>query len=38
MLDGVLLLFLGIDIQVINCFWKIWVALRRVGFGVTCLG
>ena len=27
--DGVLFLFLGIDIQVINCFWKIWVALRR---------
>ena len=28
MLDGVLFL-LGIDIQLINCFWKIRVALRR---------
>ena len=22
-------MFLGIDIQLINCVWKIWVALRR---------
>ena len=29
MLDGVLFLFLGIDIQLINCFWKIRVALKR---------
>ena len=31
MLDGVLFLFWGIDIQLINCFWKIRVALRRAG-------
>ena len=29
-MDGVLFLYLGIDIQLINCFWKIWVALKRV--------
>ena len=31
-------LFLGIDIQVFNCFWKIQVALRRAGLGATCAG
>ena len=29
MLDGVLLLFLGIEIWLINCFWNIRVALRN---------
>ena len=29
MLDGVLFLFLGIDMQLVNCFWKIRVALKR---------
>ena len=38
MLDDVLFLFLGIDMQLVNCFWKIRVALRRAGFGVTCAG
>ena len=38
MLDSVLFLFLGINIQVVNCFWKIRVALRRAGFGATCAG
>ena len=33
MLDGVLFLFLGIDMQLVNSFWKIRVALRRAGFG-----
>ena len=27
----VFVLFLGIDIQLINCFWKIWFTLRRAG-------
>ena len=31
-------LFLSIDIQLINYFWKIRVALRRAGFGATCAG
>ena len=31
-------LFLGIDMQLINSFWKIRVALRRAGLGVTCVG
>ena len=26
------------DMQLVNCFWKIRVALRRVSFGVTCAG
>ena len=38
MLDGVLFLFLGIDMQFVNCFWKIRVALKRAGFGVPCAG
>ena len=38
MLDGVLFWFLGINFQVVNCFWKIRVALRRAGFGATCAG
>ena len=38
MLDSVLFLFLGYQTAVVNCFWKIWVALRRAGFGVTCTG
>ena len=29
MLNGVLFLFLGIDKQLNNCFWKIRVALKR---------
>ena len=29
MLDGVLFLFLAIDLQPINCFWQIRVALKR---------
>ena len=28
---------LGIDILVVNCFWKIRVALRRAGFGANPL-
>ena len=35
MLDGVLFMFWGIDMQLVNCFWKIQVALRRAGFGVV---
>ena len=31
-------LFLSKDIKLINCFWKIRVALRRAGFGATCAG
>ena len=38
MLDGVLFLFLGIDMQSVNCFWKLRVALRRASFGVNCAG
>ena len=36
MLDGVLFVF-GQQ-QLNNCFWKIRVALRRAGFGVTFVG
>ena len=38
MLDGVLFSFLGIDVWLVNCFWKIQVALKRAGFGATCAG
>ena len=31
-------LFLGIDVSVVNCVWKILVALKRAGFGATCVG
>ena len=29
MLEGVLFLFLVIDMQLVNCFWKIRVELKR---------
>ena len=38
MLYRVLFLFLGINIQVVNFFWKIRMALRRAGFGATRVG
>ena len=36
MLDGVFFGFLGKDKQLNNCFWKIWVALRRAGWCDLC--
>ena len=29
---------IGASFAVINCFWKIRVALKRAGFGATCAG
>ena len=26
------------NMQLVNCLWKIRVALKRVGFGATCVG
>ena len=36
MLDGVLFMFLGTDVYLVNCFWTIQVALRRAEFGDLC--
>ena len=38
MLDGVLFMFWGIDVYLVNYFSKIRVALKRAGFGATCAG
>ena len=37
-LDGVLFMFLGTDVYLVNCFWTIRVDLKRAGFGGTCAG